>query len=38
MTDTPVVLPILPAVPVPGATPFLQLLGQSEAGRCEGDS
>jgi len=27
-----------PAVPVPIASPFIQLLGQSGAGSCEGDS
>ena len=40
----PIVVPVFPAasvstaVPAPGVTPFIQLLGQTGAGSCEGDS
>jgi hypothetical protein len=39
-TVVPVVPVVLAAPPVttPGVAPFIQLLGQSGAGRCEGDS
>lgn len=39
MTDASVV-PAVPvaAAPAPRVTPFIQLLGQSGAGSCEGDS
>jgi hypothetical protein len=38
VTAVPVAEVPVAAVPAPRATPFIQLLGQSGAGSCEGDS